>query len=374
MPPSCLAVHVIIDTSGPRQHRPERPIRTATGESARSREELTMTNEERVSILTVTVNPAIDKYTCVDQVAAERKLRCSEPRRQPGGGGINVSRAIRFLGGDSLALWTRGGPLGDLLAGLLDGEGVTHRPVPIDGMTRENLIVREENSDRHYRFGMPGPRMGPEETDRFLDLVHDLNVDPDFVVASGSLPPGVDDDFFARLAGLARERGWRLVLDTSGRPLEVAVQGEGVYLLKPNLRELRQLAGQELETESAIIEACRGLVRDGCCRVVIASLGAGGALLVTGDRTRRIAAPTVPIRSRIGAGDSMVAGLVLALSRGESIERAALFGVAAGSAAVTTSGTRLCRREETERLFEVMLARADGQDAGVGNPERSSPG
>lgn len=291
-----------------------------------------------VSILTVTVNPAIDKYTCVDQVAAEKKLRCCEPRRQPGGGGINVSRAIRFLGGESLALWTHAGPLGDLLAGLLDGEGVTHRPVPIDGTTRENLIVREETSGRHYRFGMPGPQMGPEETDRFLDLVHDLNVDPDFVVASGSLPPGVDDDFFARLARLANERGWRLVLDTSGRPLQVAAREKGVYLIKPNLRELRQLSGRELEREPAIIEACRDLVRGGCCRVVIVS------------------------------GDSMVAGLVLALSRGEPIERATLFGVAAGSAAVTTSGTRLCRREETERLFQAMLARVEGPDAETGVP------
>lgn len=310
----------------------------------------------QTDIVTVTLNPAIDKYTSVDQVTAEEKLRCSEPVREPGGGGLNVSRAIRFLGGDSLALWARGGPIGDLLEELLDAEEIRHRPVPISGTSRENLIVQESSTGKHYRFGMPGPAMQPEEAETFLDLVEDLESSTGFVVASGSLPPGTDDAFYARLARAVAERGWRLVLDTSGEPLRIAAREVGVDLLKPNLRELRGLMGRELETDTAIIAAARDLVEQGCCRVVVVSLGTGGAILVTAERVDRIAAPTVPIRSRIGAGDSMVAGLVLALSRGEPIERAARFGVAAGSAAVMTPGTQLCRRAQTEELFETMMS------------------
>jgi len=304
------------------------------------------------STLTLTLNPTIDKSAEVDHVTSEKKLRCRSPRYEPGGGGLNVSRAIRKLGGESTALYLAGGLQGRRLQDLLDEEKLDHRPVPIAEPTRENLIVYEDKSGEQYRFGMPGPEVSESEWRGLLDSLRDRDPAPDYLVASGSRPPGVPDDFYARLARLCREKGTRMILDASGDPLVEAVR-EGVFLVKPNVAELRTLAGTDDFQDEAELEelACR-LTRDGVVEVVVASLGAAGAMLAWKDQCRRLRAPTVSIKSKVGAGDSMVAGIVLGLSRGRSIPDAARFGVAAGAAAVTTPGTELCRREDAERLFE----------------------
>lgn len=304
-------------------------------------------------VVTLTMNPAIDKNTSVDRVVAEDKLRCEAPRREPGGGGINVARVIRRLGGTSQATYTAGGPPGDILQSLLDEEELSHTAIPINQWTRENLIVYETSTDRQFRFGMPGPEMSKEELDRCLHALQDLTPAPDYLVASGSLPPGIPDDTYARVAETARSFGARPILDTSGSALKQAVQS-GWYLLKPNLRELEQLAGTTLKTEAQRIEAARDFIDQGWCKVVVLSMGASGALLVTADRAEHIHSPTVPIESRVGAGDSMVGGLTLALDRGWDLIDAVRFGVAAGAAAVMTPGTELCRRDDTEELFETM--------------------
>jgi 6-phosphofructokinase 2 len=298
------------------------------------------------------VNPSIDKSSYVNQVIPGRKLRCQPPRHEPGGGGINVSRAIHRLGGQSVALYTAGGATGQMLQDLLGDEGViNHRPIPIENLTRQNLTVLEEASGQQYRFGMPGPALKDAEWQRCLDEVAMLNPKTGYIVASGSLPSGVPDDFYARVASLAREMGSRTIVDTSGEPLRLAAR-EGVYLLKPNLRELSQLAGRDLDDEAQQEAAAWDLVDTGQSELVVVSLGAAGALLVSSAGHKRLRSPTVPIRSRVGAGDSMVAGLVLALARGASLYDAARFGVAAGAAAVMTPGTELCRREDVEQLYE----------------------
>jgi 6-phosphofructokinase 2 len=306
-------------------------------------------------IVTVTINPAIDKSTKVGRVEPEHKLRCEDPVLEPGGGGLNVSRAIMNLGGESLALWACGGPMGDLLRQLLDTTGIDHDGLPIQGMTRENFIVTDTGSNRQYRFGMPGPRMTADEAGQFLERLKDHAAA--YVVASGSLPPGVDVDFYGAVTRTATAAGSRVIVDTSGAALRAAVDDD-VFLLKPNLRELQQIVDQELESNAAIAKAARGLIAEGHAQVVIVSLGGGGAMLVTREGSECIAAPTVPIRSKIGAGDSMVAGIVLALARGEDVSSAARFGVAAGAAAVMTAGTELCRRDDTERLYTEMAGGA----------------
>jgi 6-phosphofructokinase 2 len=305
-------------------------------------------------IVSITPNPSIDMSTAVDRVEPDRKLRCDEPRREPGGGGLNVARAITRLGGDSLALWARGGTTGGLLGELLDSEGISHRPIPITGFVRESFAVLERSSGRQFRFGMPGPRLPASGLATFVSDLKQIDPFPAFVVGSGSLPPGVDERFYADLAEAADMGGARFVLDTHGAPLRRALDGHRVYLIKPNLRELGAVAGRELQNDADIAAAARSIVTDRGCEVVLVSLGAGGALVVTRDGTDRIVAPTVPVRSRIGAGDSTVAGMVLALARGEPIGRAARFGVAAGAAAVMTPGTELCRRDDAERLFAQM--------------------
>jgi 6-phosphofructokinase 2 len=178
---------------------------------------------------------------------------------------------------------------------------------------------------------------------------------PDYVVASGSLPPGVPADFYARVARAGKARGAKAILDVSGDSLREGLK-EGVYLIKPNIREFRQLVGREIREKPEILAAAREMVQSGRCEVLVISLGAAGALIVSEEICEHIVPPTVPIVSKVGAGDSMVAGITLSLARGHRLRESVLFGVAAGTAAVMTPGTELCRREDVERLFESMIS------------------
>ena len=304
------------------------------------------------TIVTVTVNPAIDTSCSVEQVVPERKLRCSEPHHDPGGGGLNVARAVRRLGGEAVAFWTGGGALGQLLGRLLDEEGLDHRAIRVEGMTRESLTVLETSTTLQYRFGMPGPPLHSQEVQECLSHVQGFRPTPDYLVLSGSLPPGAPDDLYAQFARQA-PAGCRVVLDASGNALQLGL-GAGVYLIKPNVRELGQLAGRVIERDKDIEAISQRLIREGRVEVVVASLGAGGAVVVTAEGAERLRAPTVEIRSKVGAGDSTVAGVVLALTRGSSVRDAVRFGMAAGAAAVMTEGTSLCRREDAERLYQEM--------------------
>lgn len=305
------------------------------------------------TIVTVTLNPAIDKRSSVDHVVAERKLYCKPPRFEPGGGGVNVCRAIKKLGGKSLLLYPAGGLTGKRLQELLDEESLDHRPFPIVGMIRENLVILEEFTGQQYRFGMPGPKLKKNEWERFLQKLSVIDPPPDYVVASGSLPPGVPPDFYAQVAHIGKKKGTKTIVDVSGKALKEALE-EGVFLIKPNVREFRELVGKDIKEESQIKAEAQKMVKSGRCEVLVISLGAAGALAVSEDFAEHILSPTVPIVSKVGAGDSMVAGIALSLARGKPLRGSVLFGVAAGSAAVMTPGTELCRREDAERLYEGM--------------------
>jgi 6-phosphofructokinase 2 len=306
-------------------------------------------------IITVTLNPAIDKSSSVDHVVAERKLYCKPPLFEPGGGGVNVCRAIKKLGGKSLLLYPGGGLTGKRLQELLDEEGLDHRPFPIAGMIRESLVILEESTGQQFRFGMPGPKLKKNEWERFLQELEAMEPAPDYVVASGSFPPGAPPDFYAQVARLGKKRGTKTIVDVSGKALKAALE-EGVYLVKPNVREFRELVDEDIKEESQIKAAAQKMVKSGGCEVLLISLGAAGALAVSKDFTEHILSPTVPIVSKVGAGDSMVAGIALSLARGNPLRESVLFGVAAGSAAVMTPGTELCRREDAERLYESMIS------------------
>ncbi|MEO6969563.1 MAG: 1-phosphofructokinase family hexose kinase [Chthoniobacterales bacterium] len=305
------------------------------------------------SIVTLTVNPAIDVAASVPKVFPDHKLRCGLARRDAGGGGLNVSRAIRLLGGQSLACYFAGGPSGEMLEALLEAEMLLHRRLPIKGWTRENFTATEEATGSQYRFVLCGPELSEEEWQRGLDLLASLEPEPDFAIASGSLATGMPDDFYARFARTMQERGARVIIDTSGQPLVEALRA-GVFLIKPSLREMRALTGELLAAEAEQNAAAMGLIESGRCQAVMVSLGADGALLASRDGCERFPSPDVEVQSRVGAGDSMVAGIGLALVRGESLRDAARFGVAVGAAAVMTPGTELCRREDAERLFREM--------------------
>jgi 6-phosphofructokinase 2 len=307
------------------------------------------------AIVTLTMNPAIDVTTSVALVMPDVKLRCESPIYEAGGGGVNVARAIRRLGGDALALFPAGGPAGALLGHLLTAEGVRYRGLSVTGWTRQNLNVSEPATGRQFRFVMPGPCLTDAEWPPALDELDALEPPPRFLVASGSLPPGIPADFYARLARNCRRRGVALVLDASGEALRQAVE-EGVYLLKPSLREFEELTGERGCGESRLNELGRRLIATGRCEVLVLSLGARGVLWISDTESERLVPPTVPVKSSVGAGDSMVAGIVWSLVRGWLFADAVRFGVAAGAASVMNQGTELCRVADVERLYADVVA------------------
>ena len=308
-------------------------------------------------IVTLTLSPTIDMSSHVEHVVPERKLRCDEPRAEPGGGGVNVARALRRFGLDPLALFTAGGHTGQRLIELVELETVRTRAIPIDGLTRENVTIREDSSALQYRFCMPGPALRPAEWERILEALEALEPAPELLIASGSVPPGLPEDAYAQIARLATRRGMRMILDTSGPPLRAALDA-GLYMIKPNLAELAWLEGEEWITdEEHLWFAASRIVREHACAAVLVSLGAGGALVVTAEASLRIPAPPVRPESKVGAGDSMVAGTVWGLAQDWTVLEAAALGVAAGAAAVMTPGSDLCQRAETEHLHAQMRAR-----------------
>ena len=305
------------------------------------------------SIVTFALNPCIDESVSVERLIADRKLRCAAPRFEPGGGGVNVARAIRKLGGRGLAVYPAGGPAGALLRSLLEAEGVDQLTIPIAGWTRENFNAREEMTGHQYRFVLPGPELTDEEREACLDAVAALKPFPSWVVASGSLPPRTPPDYLARLARLAHARGARFVLDAAGPAAERALE-EGVQLFKPSLHEFRELTRLTGAEDAELVEAAMRYIRLGRCEAIVLSLGPAGAFLVTASGSDRIPAPTVPVRSTVGAGDAMLGAIVHRLRTGSSLAEAVRFGVAAGAATVMRPGTELCDRADAERLFERM--------------------
>ena len=309
------------------------------------------------AILTVTMNPALDLSIETARVRPERKLRCAAPRRDPGGGGINVARVLGRLGLDCTALYPAGGPTGALLGDRLAAEGVRGHAIPIAGTTRENVTVRETDTGQQYRFVVPGPALDPAEHRACLAAVS-TGGGLDWLVASGSLPPDAPADLYRDIALAGIERGARIVLDSAGPALDRAL-GSGIWLVKPNLRELSELLGRALEDEdeAALGAAARGLAAEGAAEVVALSLGHRGALVATRDLCLHAPAITVAVESAVGAGDSFVAGMVWRLAGGAGLREAFAAGVAAGTAALLTPGTELCRAADVERLLPLVRLR-----------------
>lgn len=310
-------------------------------------------------ILTLTPNPAIDVSASVERLEPGRKLRCGPGSRDPGGGGINVARVAHRLGAESLAVFPSGGYVGQLLQALVRAEGVETIVAPVQGETRENFAVLDETTCEEYRFVLPGPHLSGAEWMRCLKALAAIDRKPDFVCASGSLPPGAPADFYARVAEIVESWGVRLALDTSGPALKAALR-ERIHLIKPNVAELRELVGAVLDDEPSLIEACRRLIAGGRTEIVAVTLGAEGALLVTaGDAWRAEPLAIHPV-STVGAGDSFLGAMVWALASHLPLEDAFRHGAAAGAAALLAHGTELCRPGDVRRLLaDVTIQRID---------------
>ena len=307
-------------------------------------------------IVTLTINPAIDIFVNVERVESTKKLRCSPPKRDPGGGGINVARVAHRLGADVMAIYPIGGQIGKLLQRLVEREDIASLVTPSHVETRENFTAYQEATGEQFRFVLPGSRLHRAEWEAVLERLASLGERPRYVVASGSVPPGAPDDFFARVARHAKALGAKTVIDTSG-PALVAALEEGVTIIKPNLVELAEYVATALDSDEDRIAACRELTATGRAEIVALTLGEEGALLVTAEHAWRAAPLAIEAVSTVGAGDSFLGGLVAALSAGKPLQQAFRVAVAAASAAVHTPGTGLCQPEDVHRLMPEVKIR-----------------
>lgn len=303
-------------------------------------------------IITITFNPALDKSTTAPQVYPESKIRCELPKFEPGGGGINVSRALKKLGQDSICIYTKGGPIGDIFETLIGEEELQQYPIPVKNWTRENFIIVEESTNNQFRFGMPGASLSEDEINAVFQQLEAID-DIDYIIASGSLPPGTPDDTYARLADIAAKKEAKYVVDCSGEPLKKALD-KGVFLAKPNQKEIGKLTGLDPDNLHELELAAQQLIKEGKATYLMVSLGAAGAFLASEDSIFRVHPPRIHKKTTVGAGDSMVAGLVYALFNNFDMHKAAMYGVATGSAATMNTGTELCKKEDVENLFQYI--------------------
>lgn len=299
-------------------------------------------------ILTITLNPTIDKSTSVEKIIPDSKLRCTVAKNEAGGGGINVSKALQKLKTENIALFPAGGIIGRLLQKLLQQDHVPMHVIEVDKETRENLIVLETSTNKQYRFNMPGQEADQQVLDDVLAYIQNNKFE--FIVGSGSILPGLPADAYAQIARAAKLSGAKFILDTSGDALETAVK-EGVYMLKPNIGELAKLSSITwLETDK-VEEAARKLIDEGLVELVAVSMGKDGAILVSKDEAYRVPVPEVEKKSTVGAGDSMVAGMVHMLAKHKPLQQVICFGVACGTAATLNEGTQLFDPEDVETLY-----------------------
>lgn len=312
-------------------------------------------------IITLTANPALDIYSKTVKLEPNEKLRCEKPLIDAGGGGVNVSRVIKRLGGDSTSVYTKGGHTGKLFSDLLKKEGVKEDPVPVQADLRQNFAITETSTGNLYRFGFPGIELQDSEYEALLEKV-DKCEKGTFLVASGSLPPGAPVDFYARAAARANKCGLKFILDTSGKSYKGVLE-EGAYLLKPNKNELQDITGKAAENLEQQKTALLDILDKYKVEVIVLSLGGEGALLATKGEVKQFPAPQVEHVSSIGAGDSMVAGIVYSLSTGQPIEKAVLYGLACGSATIKSPGTELLVKEDVELLHEQLLQKVSGKKA-----------
>ena len=301
-------------------------------------------------IFTFTVNPVVDKYTTIPGLVPHKKIGCTVPVFYSGGGGINVSRAINNLGGKSVAIHFSGGRTGIQLQELLSNEEIEHYPINLKGTTRENLSVFDTATDLHYRFGLPGPIVNENEWQKGLNIIERSLSENDYLVASGKLTSGIPDDYYMMVGEIAKRKKAKFVLDTKGEALQHAIKTD-LFLFKPNLSELASLYGKEMLSNKMLEESAKDFMANHNCEIMVVSLGRRGALLVTSDILEYVRAPIVHEKNTIGAGDSMLAGMLMKAQAGYTSKTMIQYGVASGAAATLKRGTQLCQKEDVEKIY-----------------------
>ncbi len=311
-------------------------------------------------ILNVCLNPAIDISSEAESIYPVSKVRTFHERVSAGGGGVNVARVLSNLGVRSELVYLVGGGTGQMLEDEMSRHDVDARSFRIDSPTRIAFNVRQTSNNQEYRFVPEGPVVNEEAYTSLMAYLAQTPLETgDLIVASGSLPRGVPEDTYSRIAQIAERQGARMILDSSGAGLATALKAEAsIFLVKPSLNELQKLAGHKLD-EAGARDFASSLITSGQAEHVAVSMGSHGAFLVNEHSTLRLPAYLVKVVSAVGAGDSFVGAMVYALAEGYSIESAFRYGVAAGAAAVMKSGDELCSREDVESLYRMEKQQAE---------------
>jgi 6-phosphofructokinase 2 len=306
-----------------------------------------------MKIITLTVNPALDKSAKVNGLIPTQKLKCHSIQYQPGGGGINISRMLKRLGTETVCMLTSGGDSGKHLSNLLIKEAIQPEIINVKAWTRENLSVVDTHSDLQYRFGMPGNELSETELNAIKNLLSEKVDSEDILVLSGSLVENMPTDYYAQLIKLFADKNVKIIIDTSGSALKEALK-ENVFLMKPNQRELAQLGGKEFLVTAEQEAIAKELVNTKKAKYVVVSLGSRGAFLACNEGVFYKSTPSVIVKSTIGAGDSMVAGLIFGIQNGFSPEKILKWGVACGVATTMSEGTTLGTKENIDTVLKLM--------------------
>ena len=313
-------------------------------------------------IITVTLNPTIDQTLVLDRFVAGDTLRVKSSRLDPGGKGINVSRVVRELGGESVAMGFAPGGLGRYIEQTLKARGVQCDFVHTKGETRTNITILDESRHLHTILSDPGPRTDIRYVEQLLSKLRKRLRANDWLVVAGSIPPPLAPEIYAEIISLAQDHWVHTVLDADGPALAAGLTARP-QMVKGNRGELERLLGRRLDDEESTLRAGRELRAMGVRRAVV-TRGREGAIAVCDDGSWRSQAPRVRAVSAVGSGDAFLAGVVFTLSRGGTIEEALRLGVAAGTACVLTPGTELCHRREVDLLEpRVKVRRIESQPA-----------
>lgn len=302
-------------------------------------------------IYTVTLNPTLDITYVLEKIQFGEPVTAEQVLKSPGGKGINVSRALRAMGTDSVAMSMVGGHVGDEVLDLLQQEGLILQIVRIKNETRTNVVILGRQDGKELVIRAAGPPVEQTESQRLSNMVFQIAQTPEILVLSGSLPPGVSDDTYRSITQEGKSRGSKVVVDCEGEPLRAAIEA-APYMIKPNLAELSQLAGRRLEGEAEIVEFAATLIDKGI-KLVVVSMGKAGALMLTREETLRGTVPAVS-DDAVGAGDSMVAGMVMGLVESLSLERVFQIGLAFSVSAVMNKGPQLTEPETFARAFPMI--------------------
>jgi 6-phosphofructokinase 2 len=302
-------------------------------------------------IYTVTLNPALDRAIFVERLFQDDTTRIVSENLYAAGKGIDVSRVIRELGGQSVAMGLVGGYDGLQLEGLLINAGVMTNFTRIGGETRTNIILKEEETGRQFVISATGPEIEASEIGQLYQHILEIN-DMTCLVLSGSLPRGVSPNLYGQLILAGRKNNSFVLLDTDGKALAESIEYQPTAI-KPNRHELSRLVGRDLDDETAIISACKEIHQKGV-RFVLVSMGKDGLILSSEGQVTKAVAPPVEVESTVGAGDSSVAGFVTAFSQDKRIEECVRLACAAGTATAQTPGTELCHRDDVERILPLV--------------------